>query len=262
MNIRKIAGKAAVLVAAAVMMTAAVSAESIPTAGTGTVVENTTADSSSREFFTIKAADGSTFYVVVDKTKSTDNVYLLTPVTESTLQSLAESAAAKSGGTVSSASSADYSKLFGGSTSSAASSGQTAGGASTPAKSKAKTAAGVSTQQLILMGVVFLLVIGGGYYVKIYKPRHKKPAQSGEEDSPEYGEDEDGEEADEDDADEPEEESAPAGRRRAETAAASRTGESPTETDEESEPSEEESDEDDAAPSAGWKAPDSEDEDE
>ncbi len=62
----------------------------IPTDGTGTVIENSTQSSDTREFFTIQTASGNIFYIVVDKQKQQNNVYLLSAVTENDLLSLVE----------------------------------------------------------------------------------------------------------------------------------------------------------------------------
>jgi len=57
--------------------------------GTGTVVDN--ADSSEgKEFFTVETPDGNIFYLVIDRHRTAENVYLLNAVTEQDLLSLAE----------------------------------------------------------------------------------------------------------------------------------------------------------------------------
>lgn len=58
--------------------------------GTGTVVDNAT-DDEGKEFFTITTADESVFYLVIDRQKSTENVYFLNAVTLADLMALAES---------------------------------------------------------------------------------------------------------------------------------------------------------------------------
>ena len=172
------------------------SAASVPTDGTGTVIENTTADSSSREFFTIKTADGNVFYIVVDKTKTDDNVYLLTPVTEDSLKALAESAAQKNGAaTVSGAS-----NLFGGqsassqsseTTGAAAASSTTGNGTSNAAKTQtAKNAASVGNIAFIVL--VAILVFAAAFYFKIYKPKHAPVPESFDEEPDEDDSGEDG----------------------------------------------------------------------
>lgn len=57
--------------------------------GTGTVVDNAT-DEDGKEFFTITTADGSVFYLVIDRQRSTENVYFLNAVTVADLLALAE----------------------------------------------------------------------------------------------------------------------------------------------------------------------------
>ena len=59
------------------------------TDGTGTVVDNAT-DEDGKEFYTITTPDENIFYLVIDKQKTTDNVYFLNAVTEADLLPLAE----------------------------------------------------------------------------------------------------------------------------------------------------------------------------
>jgi hypothetical protein len=58
--------------------------------GTGEVVDNAT-DADGKEFFTVETADGNVFYLIVDRERTSDNVYLLNAVTENDLASLAKS---------------------------------------------------------------------------------------------------------------------------------------------------------------------------
>ena len=58
--------------------------------GTGTVVDNAT-DAEGKEFFTITTAEEAVFYLVIDRQKSTENVYFLNAVTLADLAALAES---------------------------------------------------------------------------------------------------------------------------------------------------------------------------
>ena len=57
--------------------------------GTGTVVDNAT-DEDGKEFYTITTADESVFYLVIDKQKTSENVYFLNAVTVDDLLPLAE----------------------------------------------------------------------------------------------------------------------------------------------------------------------------
>ncbi len=55
----------------------------------GTVVDNAT-DEDGKEFYTITTADESVFYLVIDKQKTSENVYFLNTVTVDDLLPLAE----------------------------------------------------------------------------------------------------------------------------------------------------------------------------
>jgi hypothetical protein len=59
--------------------------------GTGTVIDNVM-DSDGIEFFTIGTEDENVFYLIIDRQRSVDNVYLLNAVTEEDLMSLAQRA--------------------------------------------------------------------------------------------------------------------------------------------------------------------------
>jgi len=57
--------------------------------GQGTVIDDVTSENN-KEFFTFSTPDGNTFYLVVDKERENNNIYLLNAVTESDLSALAE----------------------------------------------------------------------------------------------------------------------------------------------------------------------------
>lgn len=57
--------------------------------GTGTVVNNATGEDG-KEFFTIMTPSENVFYLVIDRQRTTENVYFLNAVTEKDLLSLAE----------------------------------------------------------------------------------------------------------------------------------------------------------------------------
>jgi hypothetical protein len=63
--------------------------------GTGTVLDNVT-DGDGKEFFTVETPDGNTFYLIVDRQRDSDNVYLLNAVNEDDLASLAKPGDGKS----------------------------------------------------------------------------------------------------------------------------------------------------------------------
>ncbi len=57
--------------------------------GQGTVMDNVT-DEDGKEFFTVSTKDDNTFYLIIDKARDSENVYLLDTVKESDLLSMAE----------------------------------------------------------------------------------------------------------------------------------------------------------------------------
>lgn len=62
-----------------------------PPAGTGTVIETAT-EEDGREFYTITTPENNVFYLVIDRSRQTENVYFLDTVTEKDLLALAEKA--------------------------------------------------------------------------------------------------------------------------------------------------------------------------
>ena len=154
--------------------------------GTGTVVDNAT-DEDGKEFYTITTADESVFYLVIDKQKTSENVYFLNAVTVDDLLPLAEQ-------------------------------GEEPAEEVTPEPEPEPTEpveevtepepepevekTGSPLLSLLLIGAVVLIGGGAGYYFKIYKPKHEAPDL--EDDYCEY-EDEGPEEI----AEEPEDEDTP-----------------------------------------------------
>jgi hypothetical protein len=57
--------------------------------GGGSVIDDAT-ENDGKEFFTVETADGNVFYLIVDRQRDSDNVYLLNAVTENDLASLAK----------------------------------------------------------------------------------------------------------------------------------------------------------------------------
>ena len=162
-------GAMTVTAAAATPDTSSSISGAIPTNGTGTVIENNMDTSVQREFFTIKTADGNVFYIVVDKEKTGDNVYLLTQVTEADLAKLAGS---------------QTSVITGGNTGSQSQTGLTSEAPSTTSQVQGTVstgkpaAAGKKSQSgnigtIIFVAVAVLVGGGAGFYFKIYKPRRE-----------------------------------------------------------------------------------------
>lgn len=149
----------------------------IPTDGTGTVIENSTDTPEKREFFTIKTSAGNVFYIVVDKQKTSDNVYLLTPVTESDLAKLAGSKMVDTitGNTVSGQTVVGRSPVSQApATSSQSVVSQAPKTSAAAAVTGAKTPPSSGNAGAVAIAVLAILIAGGaGFYFKIYKPRHE-----------------------------------------------------------------------------------------
>ena len=139
--------------------------------GTGTVVDNAT-DEDGKEFYTITTADESVFYLVIDKQKTSENVYFLNAVTVDDLLPLAEQGE------------------------------EPAEEVTEPEPEPEAEKTDSPFLSLLLIGAVVLIGGGAGYYFKIYKPKHEAPDL--EDDYCEY-EDEGPEEI----AEEPEDEDTP-----------------------------------------------------
>ena len=57
--------------------------------GNGEVLDDIT-DDSSKEFFTVTTANGNTFFLVIDRSRNTENVYMLSMIDEADLQDFIE----------------------------------------------------------------------------------------------------------------------------------------------------------------------------
>jgi hypothetical protein len=138
--------------------------------GTGSVVDNAT-DGDGKEFFTVETADGNVFYLIVDRQRNAENVYLLNAVNEDDLTSLAKPGDGKSGGTTDSAVTVTE---------------------TTPTPEPQTTdeptpvpAADKDSGNKGMLGilVVVLIVVGGiGYYFKIVRPKQNDYDYENEED--------------------------------------------------------------------------------
>lgn len=149
----------------------------IPTDGTGTVIENSTDTPEKREFFTIKTPAGNVFYIVVDKQKTSDNVYLLTPVTESDLAKLAGS---KTVDTITGGSTVNQQQTDSAISQAPAASSQSTVSQAPKTSAAAKAVTGTKASPsggnagAVAIAVLAILIVGGaGFYFKIYKPRHE-----------------------------------------------------------------------------------------
>ena len=134
--------------------------------GTGTVTDNAT-DEDGKEFFTITTADESTFYLVIDRQRGTENVYFLNAVTVADLVALAEA----NGETVPAP---GVTEPVDTETPDAADPAQDAE-PEQPAKTNG------STGTLILVAAVALVGGVAGWYFKIYRPKQQRAADSEED---------------------------------------------------------------------------------
>jgi hypothetical protein len=144
--------------------------------GTGTVMDNAT-DGDGKEFFTVKTEDGSVFYLIVDRQRNADNVYLLNAVTEQDLMALAE----KNG-----------KEINNGSTSAIPGTDQpgTTDGQNPPPTTQpdTKPSAGGGNNSMYIIIVIAVVAVGGaGYYFKIVKGKKNAPDDDEDETEDEYG---------------------------------------------------------------------------
>ena len=139
--------------------------------GTGTVQDNAT-DADGKEFFTIITPDDNEFFLVIDRQRESDNVYLLNAVTEDDLYALAK----KDG---------------------SAAPEPTPEPAPTPTPEPEPEAP--PAKGGVNGGTIFFILLavgaagGAGYYFKIYKPKQQAgvPDEFDEDDEDEDGYDED-----------------------------------------------------------------------
>lgn len=149
-------------------------------AGTGTVVDNAT-DGDGKEFFTVETVDGNVFYLIVDRQRDSENVYLLNAVNEDDLASLAKSGDGKGESAIPTT------------TPPATSTPPETAPETTPPPAPEKSSSD-NTGTIIFIVIAVLAVGGAGYYIKIVRP--KQLGTIGGADG--YDEPEDSEDFDED----------------------------------------------------------------
>lgn len=126
--------------------------------GTGTVVDNAT-DEDGKEFYTITAPDESVFYLVIDKQKTSENVYFLNAVTTDDLLPLAEQGEEPAEEVTPEPEPEPVEEAT--------------EPEPEPEPEPEKPDSGLLS--LLLIGAVVLIGGGIGYYFKIYKPKHEAP---------------------------------------------------------------------------------------
>ena len=131
-----------------------VSQQPFTIAGNGEVLDNI-ADGS-KEFYTITTSNNNTFFIVVDRARTSDNVYMLAKVNEDDV--------------------ADFIDGYSAPTPTPAPTMQVQ--LATPEPTPQVITVEPETQETglnnyILIGVLALAVIGGAWYFKVYKPKHE-----------------------------------------------------------------------------------------
>lgn len=139
--------------------------------GTGTVVDVFT-DESGRLFYTIQTPAGNTFYLIIDKSKLSENVYFLDAVQESDLIALAEKA--KTGGESSITETNANGK----------SNGESKSGNQTEPNTEPK---GSTNNTMMFILVIIVLIVGGGaYFIKARKAKKSYDNRDEYENEEEY----------------------------------------------------------------------------
>ena len=150
--------------------------------GTGTVIDNAV-DSDGKEFYTISSVDGDIFYLIIDRQRSSLNVYFLNAVTELDLLALAMK---------------NERELPAGASYTTTASPPAVDDPSPPATIEPDTPLKQSgnTTMYIALGIAFLGAVGAAYYFKIVKGKRNVIDDDddfddlGEDDEDEYGYDE------------------------------------------------------------------------
>ena len=167
--------------------------------GTGTVIDNANSNDGI-EFFTIGSEDGNVFYLIIDRQRSTNNVYFLNAVTEEDLISLArqggrEVAPAGSNNNVSAIptpevpDTSDTSAQQPPTTTEPPGPNEPAAGA--PATDPPTTSSANSNATMYAIIAIAVLGVGGaGYYFKIVKGKRNAAYDDDEDDDYGYEDDE------------------------------------------------------------------------
>ena len=147
--------------------------------GTANVVDYAVSESG-KEFFIIQTANGNSFYLVLDKDRQSDNVYLLSPVDEADLMDFV---------------STDQTEARAESEPALVQPVAEEPVVTEPEPSEPEPAPTAATSAMPLILAVVAAVGGAGYYLKVYKPRQAKTKQPDDlesmefEDDPEINED-------------------------------------------------------------------------
>jgi hypothetical protein len=128
--------------------------------GSGTVLDQIV-DSSGKEFYTIQTANNNTYFLIIDHSSNTQNVYMLSTIDENDLKEfLEESQTEESEQTFPSFVLEETKETE---------SEMTVVSTVEETKTSEKSSSNVGT--FLLLGLLGGAVVGGYYYLKIYKPR-------------------------------------------------------------------------------------------
>ena len=162
-----------------------------------------TATEGTKEFYTISTKSGKIFYLIIDNSKSQDNVYFLTEVSEKDLMNftLSDSVTLPEVDTVYAEPEKQTEEEKPETT-------------DTPEKEKEEEEVQMpedksSMGTYLLIALVAVGTAAGGYYLKVYKPKHEYDDEDEMEDDEEESEDSESERREVDDADEQEESTEP-----------------------------------------------------
>jgi hypothetical protein len=126
-------------------------------AGNGTVLDDVT-DTSDKEFYTIQTANNNTFFLIIDRSGTTENVYMLSMIDENDLKDFLD----EEENTVATATPTPSVVL------------EEEPATETPAVVEQEQTATSSSQNmgsLVILLALAAAVAGGYYYLKIYKPK-------------------------------------------------------------------------------------------
>jgi hypothetical protein len=163
--------------------------------GEGEVLDNADGETDEKEFFTITTKDEKTYFLIIDRQRGSENVYLLDTVTEKDLLPLAEDAE-NAGAEVPAATPPAVPSATPEQSPPSANEGE-----DEPAEKPAEKSGGVGQTAFV---VVAVLAVGGiAYYLKIHKPKHSAYSGGDDEDdepdeSPAFSDDGDDDDDEED----------------------------------------------------------------
>ena len=134
--------------------------------GNGQLLDDIT-DDSTKQFITVQTKNNQTFFMVIDRAQSTENVYMLSLIDEYDLSEFLKDAESGTSGVVLPGTEEKNEAVP-----------ETTDTPKTEEPEEPKK--DNTTSLLIMIAVIFAAAIGGGYYFKVYKPK-KEAAEDSEE---------------------------------------------------------------------------------